>query len=75
MAPLFWLGGHFNMTWTDIRDKFVRLKTESAGDKAAQLIMSRCKTKAELSQTYRAAPDLFDNMSHPHLNTLMFNLL
>jgi hypothetical protein len=63
------------MQWTHVRDVFVKVKTTTDTDKAAQLIMSRCKDQAELRATYRSAPDLFDNMTHPRLNMLMFNLL
>ena len=62
-------------TWAKARKEFIEVKPKTDADRAAQLIMNNIKDRDMLRQTYRSAPDLFDGMSHPRLNMLMFNML
>lgn len=62
------------MEFTELQGQFSKATPQSQTDQAAQLIVSRVKDPAELKTTYRAAPDLFDDMT-PQFNSIFFKLL
>lgn len=62
--------------WAKARQEFIKVQPRTDTDRAAQwTVENRIKDRETLRQAYRSAPDLFDGMSHPRLNMLMFNML